>query len=403
MKEQYIGDKKDYFKYTVIELLSKTFEKKIIFAWMLTPPDGTGQGNDIAYLNKSQAYCKYNPALYKKFAEIINEKNNINLNNLKNILENENYIFFPKEPKELSNDTKERKQYFKQLKELVSKNKYSIIFFDPDNGIEIKSCPKGTKNSNKFLYWDEILDFWYEGSDILVFQYIPLYTNHDNYIKNKISECSVRLGISEENISIIHCVSFLMIYLKHEPVDIHFGGDDTLKLGINLQKPAIKVEELVCKLYDNNNRVFEYTIDPEPYMGGISYSLATAPIKFMIDSDLVRLTVADIKEVINEILENHDICSLSENSSAIYYYDKHGWIYYCLGNTIYRFHDKSEYLHEKFLNLKLKLVARSDDNGLQLFNYGGRNGKWILKGDGKILEEGYGDFLPTILIDIMEA
>ena len=31
-----------------------------------------------------------------------------------------------------------------------------LIFFDPDNGIEIKSKPKGRKDSSKFLYWDEI-------------------------------------------------------------------------------------------------------------------------------------------------------------------------------------------------------------------------------------------------------
>src|SRR5947208_840512 len=32
-----------------------------------------------------------------------------------------------------------------------------LIFFDPDNGVEIKSRPKGRKNSSKFLYWDEIV------------------------------------------------------------------------------------------------------------------------------------------------------------------------------------------------------------------------------------------------------
>lgn len=35
-----------------------------------------------------------------------------------------------------------------------------LLFFDPDNGIEVMSNPKGCKNSSKYIYWDDLQSAW---------------------------------------------------------------------------------------------------------------------------------------------------------------------------------------------------------------------------------------------------
>src|SRR5438552_3458945 len=60
-----------------------------------------------------------------------------------------------------------------------------LIFFDPDNGIEIKSKPRGRKSSSKFLYWDEIAQAHRPGRSVLIYQH---------YVRQKREEFTDRLG-----------------------------------------------------------------------------------------------------------------------------------------------------------------------------------------------------------------
>jgi hypothetical protein len=46
-----------------------------------------------------------------------------------------------------------------------------LIFFDPDNGFEVKSKPYGRKESSKFLYWREASDAYSAGHSLLVYQH----------------------------------------------------------------------------------------------------------------------------------------------------------------------------------------------------------------------------------------
>jgi hypothetical protein len=46
-----------------------------------------------------------------------------------------------------------------------------LVFFDPDNGLEITSRPRGRKGSCKHLYWDEVCSTFQAGSSVLVYQH----------------------------------------------------------------------------------------------------------------------------------------------------------------------------------------------------------------------------------------
>ena len=48
-----------------------------------------------------------------------------------------------------------------------------LTFFDPDNGLEVKSTAKGRKRSSKYAYLDEIVDHYVAGRSIMIYQNFP--------------------------------------------------------------------------------------------------------------------------------------------------------------------------------------------------------------------------------------
>jgi len=48
-----------------------------------------------------------------------------------------------------------------------------ILFFDPDNGMEVKSIPVGRRNSSKYLYFSEVQKAYSAGHSLLIYQHLP--------------------------------------------------------------------------------------------------------------------------------------------------------------------------------------------------------------------------------------
>ena len=47
-----------------------------------------------------------------------------------------------------------------------------LTFFDPDNGLEIKSVPKHHPKAGKYVYWDELAAFWNRGNALLIYHHL---------------------------------------------------------------------------------------------------------------------------------------------------------------------------------------------------------------------------------------
>jgi hypothetical protein len=54
----------------------------------------------------------------------------------------------------LTNDRLERNKYFAECK--AKFQGCDLIFFDPDNGLQVASVGKGCRSSAKYVFWDEI-------------------------------------------------------------------------------------------------------------------------------------------------------------------------------------------------------------------------------------------------------
>lgn len=179
MKNQYVGDINDYKKYSLIEIISEVLNEKILIAWMLTDDDSRNDGNKLDYLENNRNDRQLNPELFDKLISIDKSKREI-----KDVQElfGDKYNYYSKT---LYDNKEERTKYFEAL--LVEAKEAGMVFFDPDNGIEVKSVKCGNKNSSKYLYWKEIQQFAKSEKDILIYQHFPR-KDRKHYINDRITE-----------------------------------------------------------------------------------------------------------------------------------------------------------------------------------------------------------------------
>ena len=168
MKNQYFGDINDYRKYGLLRLLSGDGRITTAVCWMLTPDDGGTDGKLTAYLNDPDKWSGYDHALYDYLRELVLGRK------LRHVPEIEDsdilpgYSFFS----DLVPDNSEhRDTWFQRLLELAKG--CDLIFFDPDNGIEVPSKRYGLKDSSKYVYWREIEDAFNAGHSLLIYQHFP--------------------------------------------------------------------------------------------------------------------------------------------------------------------------------------------------------------------------------------
>ena len=165
MKNQYFGDISDYRKYGLLRVISKTFAVKIGVGWMLTEDDGRTDGKFVDYFSSPDKWRNYDPEIFDAMkTQVANGNRNVEL------AENGNYIpnaiYFSDY---LTDDIHQREMYIQQM--LDAFRETDLIFLDPDNGLEVKSVKKGNKNSNKFVYWDELETIANHVPSILLYQH----------------------------------------------------------------------------------------------------------------------------------------------------------------------------------------------------------------------------------------
>jgi hypothetical protein len=214
MKNQYVGDINDYRKYDLLQILSRVLKEQLLIVWMLTKNENRNDGKKTKYLNYPRKWKEYNEELFDGLKEIVESKNRC----VKKVQElplfnNNNFKFYSEF---IGDEMVKRNSYFDNV--IKEAKDIKIIFFDPDNGIEPTNSNK-IKNFSKYLFWKEINVFWNMGKDLLVFQYFPWFCNRENYIQNKIEECSNKIGMDRENIIPFFAKNVFYLFLTHDFVN----------------------------------------------------------------------------------------------------------------------------------------------------------------------------------------
>lgn len=208
MKHQYVGDINDYRKYSLLRLLSAGGTNRIGVCWMLTPSDGSSDGNKLAYLSKPQQHRQFDPELFDILAHSGSEPDRRRLQSIEDSGAIDGAVYFNDL---LPDDVPGRTAFIEKCR--AEFRETDLVFFDPDNGLEV-SLPKGRKNSSKYLYLDEAAAFYAAGKSLLIYQHFPRI-ERTAFMTARVEQLrGVAPGCAVFTFTTAHVVFFLLIHSK---------------------------------------------------------------------------------------------------------------------------------------------------------------------------------------------
>ena len=226
MNNQFFGDEWDFYKYALLRVLSDGGNNSIGVCWLLTECDTNG-GGKLGYLRRD-SYKQKDPDLYHFLRDRICEQK------LRDVsVMDAKIIPCAKYFSRSFSATAGRSVYFQQAAQELGG--CSLIFFDPDTGIEPKYP---SKPSYEYIRPDEIGRMWQqcEQSSLLLFQYSrdPFggergQNRHENIMRQLSPICG------EDNIRFFYqCQTgyyFMIRNAEHEEKFIKTKQQDFYRLG----------------------------------------------------------------------------------------------------------------------------------------------------------------------------
>ncbi len=146
MKNQYFGDLNDYLKYSLLRLLGGNGLLEIAICWALTEDDGSLNGKRIKYLEQPDAWGRHDAAIFRLLRDEVLHRGNRRVSAIEqaNVLKNCRYF-----RKIMNDEASSRELYFEEFFRFAEGADF--VFFDPDNGLNVKSVPRGKKGSSKYV------------------------------------------------------------------------------------------------------------------------------------------------------------------------------------------------------------------------------------------------------------
>jgi hypothetical protein len=227
MKNQYFGDVNDFRKYGLLRALTgcidsqqnKKIDLTLAVCWMLTPDDNTSHGNRTDYLKLPlpNIYSNLDYNLFNYFCKLdIISGNNRDVKKAQNemCLPISSLFYYQHVPP----DKNDRAQFFNKF--MKQAERFDIIFYDPDNGINVKTHHYGTMYSTKYLYWCELFHSYSNGHSIILYQHFGMQPGgRDLFIENMANDLKKSIGIEEiYTFKSAHVVFFLLPQPKHRVV-----------------------------------------------------------------------------------------------------------------------------------------------------------------------------------------
>ena len=185
MKHQYFGDINDYAKYSILRAMGTHDTLRIGVCWMLTDKLHPRDGRKTGYLSEPNKWRLLDPHVYDFLRETVHVRRERSCKLVENsrLLHNATYFADP-----IEDDRDSRAQYFDRVLNWTADR--NVIFFDPDNGLEVGSIPYGRKDSSKYLFFRELSSVFESAKSVVVFQHFPR-ENRDRYILRRANEIRV--------------------------------------------------------------------------------------------------------------------------------------------------------------------------------------------------------------------
>jgi hypothetical protein len=186
MKHQYFGDVNDYVKYGLLRCFANA-GLRVGVCWMLTPDDKRPDGHKIEYLSRPDEWGGHDPYLFGHLSTTLAARDGRHIRHIEGPIHIPHARFFGA----LVPDSRaERTVWRKNM--LAALDESDVLFFDPDNGIEVPSKAIGQKDSSKYIYWEELTESWNRAKSLFVFQHFPR-AKRNAYIPARAEEMASRL------------------------------------------------------------------------------------------------------------------------------------------------------------------------------------------------------------------
>jgi len=211
MKNQYAGDVNDFRKYGLIRCLTEPEDLSVFCCWMLTPNDGSTDGRHVSYLEDPARWKGHDSDLFDAMAAVVGSPDGRGVRAVEDAGVLRRASFFDRI---LPDGRTERASYFGAAQPMMSEA--DLVFFDPDNGFEIKSRPQGRKDSSKYLFWDEVALAFRNGASVLAYQHFPRQ-ERTAYTRDRAFQLRTVSGASwTASFATSHVVFLLAPQLRHE-------------------------------------------------------------------------------------------------------------------------------------------------------------------------------------------
>jgi hypothetical protein len=212
LKHQYFGDVNDYRKYGLLRLLATDGGLRLGICWMLTPDDDSRHGGKINYLDQPRRWRPYDPDLFDHLAASVKSARARDLG----VVEARDLIPGAHYHSEILEDgVVAREEY---LRTMIDRFKgLDLVFFDPDNGLDVKGCPPGQKRSSKYLTCQEAAATFATGTSLLIYQHYP-HVEKDAYVREQVQRLADSSGAKDIfPISTAHVLFLLVLHPDHIP------------------------------------------------------------------------------------------------------------------------------------------------------------------------------------------
>jgi len=188
LKNQYFGDINDYRKYGLLRRLLDGGASSLLVAWMLTPNDARSDGLRVQYLQKPQAWRRFDPELFSSLSAMLRSRRPRSVDLIENSPLLPRCRFFS----EVVPDCRvARASYLRRLARAAGQA--DLVFLDPDNGLEVKSKPLGRKGSSKYVYWHEVQELFSVGCSLLIYQHFGR-VDRDRFVTSTARDLARHVG-----------------------------------------------------------------------------------------------------------------------------------------------------------------------------------------------------------------
>jgi len=209
MKNQYVGDINDYFKYSILRALAARSDRPLAVCWMLTDDDGSGDGNLTTYLDRSGEYRELDPMLFDGLRAVLaSGRREVAAIESGRLLPCAFYF-----GRLLEDQANARAAYFHEL--WAGLPDRALVFFDPDNGLEVASVGKGKRGSRRYLYLDELDRAISLGHLALVYQHFPR-VRRDVYVARAFERIRERIPSADSVAIYSSRVAYLLVGEREE-------------------------------------------------------------------------------------------------------------------------------------------------------------------------------------------